>query len=297
MKPFENQLIGESPELKALLRTAQIAAITDVPIMICGESGSGKSELAKAIHGHSPKRRGPLVELSSATLDIAALEQGWLQAESGTLVLDDLEELPGATQAALLERLDQQAAGERRQHTGDNRGHLRLIVTCTQDPHEAVQRGALRDDLYYRLKVVPLELPRLRDRLGDATLLFRHFVLEFARRYERKQIYLTKRAEQALARYPWPGNVRELRNLCERLTILFDGGEIDTTNLPGEFRTPPARRPRFELPEGGLSLDELERDMIQQALARTEGNRSRAARLLGITRDTLLYRLKKYALR
>lgn len=295
MRPFEKQLIGESPELNAMLRTAQIAALTNVPIMVSGESGSGKSLLARTLHEHGPKRHGPLVEVPCATLGSGALEQAWLEAEGGTLVLDNVEELPAEAQATLLALLDRSPDSRHR----DEKGRwidVRLIVTCTRDPYDTADAGTFRNDLYFRLKVVPLELLRLRDRMGDAALLFKHFALEFARRYDKPQAYLSKRAEQAFTRYSWPGNVRELRNLCERLTILFGGREIDVTNLPREFQATKPRKSRFELPETGLSLDDLERDMIQQALSRTEGNRSRAARLLGITRDTLLYRLKKYAL-
>ena len=295
MNTLERLLVGKAPEFRALLRTAQIASLTDVPLFISGESGSGKTLLASAIHQHSPKHHGPFVELSCVTLDVHTLSAGWHDAAGGSLVLDDIEELPANTQASLLALLDNQPTGRARDPQGKPID-VRLIVTCTRDPYEAVQRNEFRDDLYFRLKVVPLDLPRLRDRAGDAVVLFNHFALELARRYESKQAYLTRRAEQALARYPWPGNVRELRNLCERLTILFGGKEIDTTNLPQELQSPAPQSSRFELPLTGLSLDELERDMIQQALTRTEGNRSRAARLLGITRDTLLYRLKKYAL-
>lgn len=295
MNTFDSLLVGKSPEFRALLRTAQIAALTDVPLFITGESGSGKSLLAKAVHHHSPKQRGPFVEASCATLDDKTLRAGWHQAQGGTLVLDDIEELPAETQTALLLLLENQPEGRVRDTQG-NPIDVRLIVTCSKDLFENVQRGEFRDDLYFRLKVVPLDLPRLQDRSGDAALLFDHFALEFARRYETKQTYLTRGGAQALAKYSWPGNVRELRNLCERLTILFGGKEIDVTNLPPEFQAPRTRKSRFELPDSGLSLDDLERDMIQQALSRTEGNRSRAARLLGITRDTLLYRLKKYAL-
>lgn len=295
MNTIDAFLVGKSPEFRALLRTAQIAALTDVPLFITGESGSGKSLLAKAAHDHSSKHHGPFVETSCATLNEEALRACWHQARGGTLVLDDIEELPAETQTALLVLLENNSEGRSRDTQGKPID-VRLMATCSKDLYENVQRDEFRDDLYFRLKVVPLDLPRLHDRAHDATLLFDHFALEFARRYETKQTYLTRGAEQALARYAWPGNVRELRNLCERLTILFGGKEVDASNLPREFQAPRAKNTRFELPDSGLCLDDLERDMIRQALSRTEGNRSRAARLLGITRDTLLYRLKKYAL-
>lgn len=296
MNAFERLLIGNSPELKAQLRTAQIAALTDVPLMITGASGSGKSLLAEAVHLHSPRSRGPLVTLSCALTEPEALEHGWHEARGGTLLLEELSELSGENQARLLALLEQNPERHQRDHRGQVQ-NVRVITTAGGDPHPLVDNGRLRRDLYFRLKVVPLELPDLKARTGDVQVLFDHFSLEIARRYDVGRPHLTRDAETTLARHRWPGNVRELKNLCERLVILFAGKAIDVTNLPQEIQTPAPQVTRFRLPDSGLSLDDLERDMIRQALERTVGNRSRAARLLGITRDTLLYRLKKYAMR
>ncbi len=296
MSAFDRLLVGNSPELKALLRTAQVAALTDVPLMVVGASGSGKSLLAQAVHQHSPRSRGPLVTLNCALLEAEVLESGWNEARGGTLLLEDLENLDSDNQARLLALLERNPERHRRDQRGQIQ-NVRIVVTVSGDLRGRVDGGEFRRDLYFRLKVVPLELPELRARTGDALTLFEHFTLEIARRYDVARPYLTREAETAVARHRWPGNVRELKNLCERLVILFAGESIDVTNLPREMQYPVPQSTRFQLPEGGLCLDELERDMIQQALERTVGNRSRAARLLGITRDTLLYRLKKYAMR
>lgn len=295
MNAFERLLVGESPELKALIRTAQIAALTDVPLMIIGGSGSGKTLMAQAAHQHSPRYRGPMVELNCALLELEQLENGWNSARGGTLVLEDLGDLPSASQARLLMLLEQNPETRTRDAKGQVQ-NVRVITTLSSDLFEQVENGQFRRDLYFRLKVVPLELPGLKERTGDASFLFQHITLEIARRYQVNRPYLTRGAEQAIARYSWPGNVRELKNLCERMVILLAGKAIDVTNLPREMQEPTQQNTRFQLPDSGLNLDDLERDMIKQALERTVGNRSRAARLLGITRDTLLYRLKKYAI-
>lgn len=295
MNAFDRLLIGESPEFKALTRTAQIAALTDVPLMLIGENGSGKSLMAKAVHQHSPRYRGPLIELKCGLTDEQTLEHGWMDARGGTLLLDDLGSLSSDCQTLLLFLLERNPETRER----DQQGHVqnvRVITTVTGDLFPQAESGQFRHDLFFRLKVVPLDIPPLKERTGDAIVLFERFSLEFARRYEVERPYLTRPAEQALKRYPWPGNVRELRNLCERLVILFSGKAIDTTNLPRELQSTAPQSAPFCLPESGIRLDDIERDLIQQALTRTIGNRSRAARLLGITRDTLLYRLKKYAL-
>lgn len=295
MNAFERLLVGESPELKALIRTAQIAALTDVPLMVIGGSGSGKTLMAQAAHQHSPRYRGPMIEANCGLLDPEALEGVWRDARGGTLVLEDLGDLPTESQARLLVLLEQNPETRVRNDKGQVQ-NVRVITTLSHDLYEQVENDRFRRDLYFRLKVVPLELPGLKERTGDASFLFQHFTLEIARRYQVSRPYLTRSAEQAMTRYNWPGNVRELKNLCERLVILFAGKAIDVTNLPREMQEPIPQATRFQLPASGLCLDDLERDMIQQALERTVGNRSRAARLLGITRDTLLYRLKKYAL-
>jgi DNA-binding NtrC family response regulator len=174
---------------------------------------------------------------------------------------------------------------------------VRVVAATAKDLWSKVQCGRFRDDLYYRLYVVPLELPPLRDRVQDIAPLIDHFLRTAAQAHGLVAPRFTATAERQLRRYAWPGNVRELRNLCERMVILFAGRDVDPDNLPWEIRCGEGAadgKLAFRLPASGINLRELEVEVIRQALALAGGNKSRAARLLGLTRDTLLYRIQKY---
>ena len=310
-------LIGTSPELTAVLRAARLVAMTDVPVLVQGESGTGKELLAAALHRDSPRRNGPLITVNCAALPETLAESllyghrrgsftgahadqtGYvMQANGGTLFLDEVGELPLAIQAKLLRFLE---SGEC-QPVGQGavvKADVRVIAATNRDLADEVTAGRFRQDLFYRLNVVPLTLPPLRERGEDITLLLQHHTAQTAQRYDLEAPRYHKRTLNYLQRYSWPGNVREVRNLCERMVILCSGREIHPENLPLEIRQPRAHdasRAGFQLPPEGVRLDELEVSLIRQALAQTAGNQSRAARLLGLTRDTLLYRLKKYAI-
>jgi DNA-binding NtrC family response regulator len=213
--------------------------------------------------------------------------------------MDEVDSLPLPIQAKLLRFLE---TGEI-QPVGDThpmRVDVRIIAATNTNLAERIARGEFRKDLYYRLNVVPLEIPPLRERMGDIQVLLSHFLGQFADAHKLPPCILSKLALMRLQAYGWPGNVRELRNVCERLSILLAGRTIEESNLPGEFTVRPAvtaTKGGFQLPEAGIELEKLEIDLIQQALARTNGNRSRSARLLGISRDTLLYRMQKHDLR
>jgi DNA-binding NtrC family response regulator len=218
-------------------------------------------------------------------------------AQGGTLFLDEIGELPLAAQAKLLRFLESgevQPVGESRPQRVD----ARIVAATHRDLHARVREGLFREDLYYRLQVVPIELPPLRERQGDAEWLLSRFLDEFAARHGLQPPRLTLAARRRLAAHRWPGNVRELRNLAERLVVFFSGREVDAGNLPADIapQALAAGLSRFTLPEQGIDLERLESDMIRQALDRAGGNKSRAARLLGLSRDTLLYRLKKFAI-
>ncbi len=174
-----------------------------------------------------------------------------------------------------------------------------MIAATNRDLYQQVREGHFREDLYYRLNVVPLELPPLRERNGDLALLLTHLTGALSREHDLAAPDYLPETVQFLSRYRWPGNVRELRNFCERMLVLFSGRAVSVDNLPREIRNPSpgnAAAGSFELPDSGIRLADLEVDMIRQALNKTLGNRSRAARLLGLSRDTLLYRMKKYAI-
>ncbi len=315
MNAFERHLIGHSPEFAAVLRSAQIAAATDVTVLVLGESGTGKELLAHALHQHSRRDGKPFITINCAALPEALAESELFghrkgaftgavdhaagriaAAEGGTLFLDEIGELPLAIQAKLLRFLESgecQAVGD----SAPRRVDARVIAATNRDLYAEVKAGRFREDLYYRLNVVPLELPPLRNRGADVTTLLEHLTATLAGQHGLEPPRYSASAREAMQRHPWPGNVRELRNVCERMVVLFSGRTITADNLPLEFRSScRASDSAFRLPDDGIEWDALERSMIVQALDRTGGNRSRAARLLGLTRDTLLYRIKKYAL-
>jgi two-component system response regulator HydG len=308
-------LIGQSPNFEAMLRSARMVAATDVTVLICGETGTGKELLAKALQSHSPRTRKPFITLNCAALPESLVESelfghrrgaftgavanqtGRLQAaDGGSLFMDEVDSLPLPVQAKLLRFLE---TGDI-QPVGDSlsqRVDVRIIAATNTSLEEKIANGEFRKDLFYRLNVVPLEIPPLRERMGDIKLLLHHFMRHFAAVHKLPPPTLSNGTLARLQEHDWPGNVRELRNVCERLCILLSGREIEEENLPEEFSKAPAAWGEFILPEGGIHLEQMEIDLIQQALERTQGNRSRTARLLGISRDTLLYRMQKYNLR
>ncbi len=314
---FENSLIGESPELNSVIWAAKITAASDVTVLIQGESGSGKEIFAKLIHNGSKRNLKKLVSVNCAAIPeslaesmlfghikgsftgAVANQKGYIQsADKGTLFLDEIGELSLPVQAKLLRFLESSEC-QRVGATVSEQVDVRVIVATNRDLRTEVAQGNFREDLFYRLHIVPLEIPPLRERTGDLPLLLKHFNHSLADQYDVKPAVYSKKAIKCLKAYSWPGNVRELRNFCERMSILLAGKTIEVDNLPVEIKTvqrATAQENFVSLPESGLSLEKVEIDLIQQALDQTSGNRSRAARLLGLTRDTLLYRMKKYTL-
>jgi DNA-binding NtrC family response regulator len=289
----EQVLIGESPALRRLLKAAKVVAATDVNVLLLGESGSGKEVLARSLHRWSPRATVGFVGLHCMGLDetpdlpsICEQGQGY-----GTLFLDEVAELTPRGQASLLRCLE---ALEQPSGAGPL---LRVIAATAQDLPALVEQGRFRRDLYHRLCVVPLELPPLRERPSDIPLLVEHFLAAAGAEHDLAVPEVRANAMRLLKRYGWPGNLRELRNLCERLVILLPGAAVTPTNLPAEIRTseaPQGNHFGFQLPPAGIDLAELEQEAIRQALDLADGNKSRAARLLGLSRDTFLYRLQKH---
>ncbi len=312
------ELIGDSPSFLSLLRTARLVAASDVTLFIQGESGTGKEVLTRHIHEQSPRADRPLISVNCAALPESLVESElfghrrgsftgadqdypgrFRAAAGGTLFLDEISELPLPTQAKLLRFLESgecQGLGETSPAVVD----VRVIAATNRNLHEMVQEGEFRADLYYRLNVVPLLLPPLRERRGDLALLLNHFTSSLSSQHGVAPPRYGKAVMKILHNYHWPGNVRELRNFCERMVVLFSDQELGSENLPPEILQPEdLAAPEsigFTLPEGGISLEALERELITQALSRTGGNRSRAARLLGLTRDTFLYRMRKHGI-
>jgi DNA-binding NtrC family response regulator len=312
-----NQILGESPELQAVLRAAQLVSKADCPVLILGESGTGKEELARTLHRLSPRAAGPFIPVNCGALPSELAESelfghrrgaftgadrdhpGFVgAAEGGTLFLDEIGDLPLSLQPKLLrflERGERQPLGEPRARAVD----VRVLAATHRDLHAASDQGLFRRDLFYRLHVVPLELPPLRLRGNDVLLLADHFLTELASMHGRASPRLTRPARRALLAHRWPGNVRELRHLCERLVLLLPGQLLGPENLGLTVRAPcnaAGRAGLLQLPAEGLEFEALEHDLLRQAMEQARGCKARAARLLGLSRNTLLYRLKKHAI-
>jgi transcriptional regulator with GAF, ATPase, and Fis domain len=297
-----------------------MVAATEVTALIIGETGTGKELMAQAIHAGSRRASKSFMAINCAALPDGLAESElfghrrgafsgaindhlgrFRAAEGGTVLLDEINELSPAIQAKLLRFLESgecQAVGDTRTHYCD----VRIIAATNCDLSQRIQEGRFRQDLYYRLHVVPLEIPPLREREGDINRLLKHFCTYFSQRHGLTSPNFNIAALRALNAYRWPGNVRELRNFCERMVVLLPSQTIEPQNLPfdvrGDLRLPTAKeaKPLITLPESGLELERVEMELIHQAITRAQGNRSRAARLLGISRDTLCYRMQKYAI-
>ncbi|MFB1489424.1 MULTISPECIES: sigma 54-interacting transcriptional regulator [unclassified Thiocapsa] len=290
-------LIGRSPDFNRLRNALAMVAATDVGVLLLGEPGTGKETLAREIHASSARRDGRFGMLACTGAPPDALDRclsTFAQDAPGTFYLDEVGDLNAADQARLLHLIVEQDAARDGSPFGSK---LRIIAASALDLDRLVLQGAFRRDLYLRLCVVPLEVPPLRARALDIPALTQHFIATAAARHRLDPPRLKSGAERLLRRYTWPGNLRELANLCERLVILLPGTEVGPENLPGEVvRGAPQSETDigFSLPPHGIDLNDLEAELIRQALSLAGGNKSRAARLLGLTRDTLLYRLQKH---
>jgi len=319
MSAFDRTMKGASPIFLEVINAARIVAATDVTTLLCGETGTGKELLARAIHGESPRAEMSFLSINCASLTEQLADSllfghrkgaftgadthnaGYIRAAGGgTLFLDEVGELPKGTQAKLLRFLESGEClpiGE----VTPIRVDVRILAATNRDLSAEVVAGRFRQDLFFRLNIVPLVLPPLRERSEEIPDLLQHFVEQAAATYDLTPPGFDRATLRLLQDYPWPGNLRELRNLAERMVILLGGRTVKPENLPAEIK---ASAPAFDsssaggfsLPAEGIVMEQLEADIIRQALSRTAGNRSRAARLLGISRDTLLYRLKKHSI-
>ena len=313
MNAYEN-LIGDSAEFQSVIRSAQIIAATDVTVLIEGETGTGKELMAQAIHQSSNRADKTFITINCAALPDSLAESelfghkkgaftgavenhlGYAkQAEGGTLFLDEISELSLSIQAKLLRFIEYgecQSLGDSKTQRLD----VRIVAASNKNLNSLVEQGEFREDLYYRLKVVPVELPSLQARHKDISILVKHFITQFSQKYNLDRPKFDASAMKCLQAYSWPGNVRELRNLCERLIVLLPGQILTEHNLPLTLQKPQIEVAAFKLPMQGLNLESLETDLIRQALGNSNGNKSKAARLLGVSRDAFLYRLKKYSI-
>jgi len=295
MKEYQH-MIGEDPQLVRTLHTARLVAGADAPVLINGGKGAGKSSLARVIHVNSARRDHGFTMINCAGVDdrrfpLNSLSNGdrtISEIISGTLVFKELDELSSAAQAGLMRFMDSASAES-----------LRIIATSNMDLQLQVEKGEFRQDLYFRINVIPLSLPDLNSRESDVPLLIAYFTKCFSLQHKRRAPLYSAATFKILKKYQWPGNVQELRNFCERMVLLLPGKRIGAENLPAEMsdeKVCAANGAVINLPDGGIDLSQLEQNLIRQALDNSSGNRSRAARLLGITRDKLNYRIKKYAL-
>ncbi len=315
-----SQIVGESPAMKKMLSLAAKVAESEVSsVLLQGESGTGKDLVAKAIHYGSQRAEGPFVAINCAALpatlieselfgyekgaftDAKARKEGLFeQAEGGTLLLDEIGELELSLQAKLL-RVLEEGAFRRVGGLKDIPLDARVLAASNRDLKAESEAGRFRLDLYYRLSIIQIDIPPLRDRGDDVLLLSQHYIQTIGARLRRNKVTaLSAEVQEVFRKYDWPGNVRELRNVIERALILEDTDKITTEYLPGgllaripQSSTTADLSAQFVLPQQGISLDEAELSFVRQAIERSGGNQTRAAELLGISRDQLRYRLKK----
>ena len=306
-------LIGNSESMQAVVRLLEEVAQSDVTVLIEGESGTGKEIVARAMHQNSPRRDRPFVTVNCAALPEQLVEaelfghvkgaftgaiahkRGRFQlAEGGTLFLDEIGDLPPKGQGDLLRVLED---GTFRMVGGTElvQVNVRVIAATNKDLEAAVAADKFREDLYYRLQVVPIQLPSLRDRTEDIPLLIESFLAHFTAKHKRRRKIMSPAALRLCQRFPWPGNVRQLRNMMERLVVTSRNTTVDVEDLPEALRQHDLDATTLAV-RVGTPLAEMEKLLIRQTLAHVTSNREESARLLGISRRALQYKLKEYGL-
>lgn len=319
------RLLGESPSLNQLksmvqrLLEAEAALGDDEPpaVLITGETGTGKEVLARAIHYDGPRKTGPFIELNCGSIPAQLLESelfghergaftdakerklGLVEAaDGGSLFLDEIGDMDAALQVKLLKLLEEKSV-RRLGSVRDQKVNVRIIAATHQPLEQLVSEGRFRSDLFFRLRIVQLTLPPLRERGEDILLLARHFLAHQSARYSKGQLRFSTEAERAMLDYGWPGNVRELRNVIEQTVLLATDQVIEPSQLPFCAvlgNVPASASPSNSPKDVFLSLEQSERDLLTQALDKAAWNVTLAARLLGISRDTLRYRIDKHGL-
>ena len=317
-------IIGNSPKILEVLLLAGDVSRTDSTVFVYGESGTGKELVARAIHFNSLRKGGPLVAINCAALpenllesELFGYEKGAFTgaekckkgrfelANGGTLFLDEISEMNPIVQAKVL-RLIEERELERLGGTETVKVDVRIICASNKNLEEYVKKGQFREDLYYRINVFPINIPPLRERPEDVLQLARSFVVQFSEKMGKLSLKMSKNVENLLVSGKWDGNVRELRNCMERAVILCKGDMITEDHLPASLvkesisgsingRDKAFKLMSFDLPPEGISIDELEKHLVLQALKKSKNNKTKAAKLLGLSRGTFRYRLEKYA--
>jgi two-component system, NtrC family, response regulator AtoC len=306
-------IIGQSPsmqKIKALL--ARVASSPASTVLLTGETGTGKDLAAKAVHYNSDRRARAFVNITCSALPEQLLEselfghergaftdartqkRGLFEtADGGTVFLDEIGEMTPALQSKLLRFLEEKTF-KRVGGLNDVRVDVRVVAATNRDLEEEVKANRFREDLFYRLQVMPIQLPALRERKGDVRVLAAYFIDRFNREFRKRVKGLAPAAADLLDSYPWPGNVRELRNAIERAMLLVDRDRLEAEDFSTLTRT--VAPTQFRLPAEGVNLEEVERQLLVQALERAGGNQTQAAHLLGINRDQVRYRIEKFNL-
>jgi DNA-binding NtrC family response regulator len=313
---FDN-IIGSSESICQVFDIIRKVADTDSTVLVLGESGTGKELVARAIHYNSDRKEGPLIPVNCAAIPEELLESELFghergafthavrtrigrfeQASGGTIFLDEVGDMSPILQVKIL-RVLQEHQFERIGGIKTIKVDIRVIAATNQDLEVLVEQGRFREDLYYRLHVIPIKIPPLRERSGDIPILVNHFLQEFSRKKKKTVPRVSSEVNRIFARYPWPGNVRELENLMERLVILAEGDIIEPDDLPERLLALAMEggKMTLDIPEGGLPLNdavlEFERQLILKALDKTGWVKNQAAQLLHLNRTTLIEKIKK----
>lgn len=313
---FDN-IVGNSEGMQEVFSLIEKVADTDSTILVLGESGTGKELVAKAVHYNSHRGTKPLITVNCAAIPEELLESelfGYVKgaftgahitkqgrfdtADGGTIFLDEIGDMSGKLQVKILRVLQErrfEPVGSTKTHEVD----VRIITATNQNLEEAVKAGRFREDLYYRLNVIPIKIPPLRERPSDIPLLIQHFIDRFNKENEKSVEGMTDEAMEILENYSWPGNIRELENVVERVIVLKDGGKIGvddlTPQIKGDVKQFEGRQ--VYIPADGMSLKQalnrFEQELIEEALKKTSGNKNRAAALLKLNRTTLVEKIKK----
>ncbi len=316
------QIIGKSEGIQTVLSLIERVADSDSTVLVTGESGTGKELVARAVHYNSPRVNQAFIAINCGAIPAELLESELFghvkgaftgaianrlgrfeMADGGTIFLDEIGDMQPALQVKLLRFLQQRSF----EPVGGAKSvsvNVRVIAATNKNLEALVEDGRFREDLYYRLNVIPIVIPALKERKTDIPLLFSHFVEHFNRNKGRKLTGISPETMDCLVNYPWPGNIRELENLVERLAILKGQGQIEMNDLPIKYRTIPTQAEsslRFDLPDDGMdfntAVDRFENNLILRALEKTGWNRNQAALLLRLNRTTLVEKIKKKGLR
>lgn len=314
MESFDNRIIGNSRKMLDIYETINKIADTPATVLITGESGTGKELIASAIHSKSSRRDKPYIKVNCGAIpenllesELFGYEKGAFtgaqsrkagrfdRAQGGTLFLDEIGELTLPLQVKIL-RVLQEREFERVGGTEVLKADVRIVAATNRDLDKMVEEGKFREDLLYRLKVIPIKIPALRERKDDIELLAEFFINKYSKEMNKGAINIDNDALQILKNYDFPGNIRELENIIERSVILSSEGLITASVLPKEVvkGAYSGKKDLFILPEDGISLEEIEESFVRQALEMSRGNQTQAAKLLGISRHALIYRMEKF---